>query len=122
MFVENLSTLKIHKLTQEQYDRELAEGNIDEYSLYLTPEKDVQTRHIPKTIYLAIDNWVELTQEISVDEVTTDNTIIISSAPSCIEAYKNAEVYCFSQADKSLTFKCSSVPTEELAVNVLILN
>lgn len=37
MITENLSTLKIHKLTQAQYDRELAAGNIDENALYLTP-------------------------------------------------------------------------------------
>lgn len=39
MVTENLSTLKIHKLTQTQYDRELENGNIDENALYLTPEE-----------------------------------------------------------------------------------
>lgn len=39
MITENLSTLKIHKLTQEQYDRELAAGRIDENALYLTPDE-----------------------------------------------------------------------------------
>lgn len=38
MIIENVSTLKIHKLTQEQYDRELAAGNLDENALYLTPD------------------------------------------------------------------------------------
>ena len=37
MITENLSTLKIHNLTQEQYERELAAGRIDENALYLTP-------------------------------------------------------------------------------------
>lgn len=41
MNTENLSTLKIHKLTQEQYDRELAAGRIDANALYLTPADDV---------------------------------------------------------------------------------
>ena len=41
MITENLSTLKIHKLTQAQYDRELAAGNIDESALYLTPEEEI---------------------------------------------------------------------------------
>jgi hypothetical protein len=40
MITENLSTLKIHKLTQEQYDRELASGRLDENALYLTPDED----------------------------------------------------------------------------------
>ena len=41
MITENLSTLKIHKLTQEQYDREFAAGLIDENALYLTPEEEI---------------------------------------------------------------------------------
>ena len=39
MITESLSTLKIHKLTQAQYDRELAAGNIDPNALYLTPDE-----------------------------------------------------------------------------------
>ena len=38
MITENLSTLKIHKLTQAQYDRELAAGRIDPNAIYLTPD------------------------------------------------------------------------------------
>ena len=38
MITENLSTLKIHKLTQEQYERELKEGRIDPNAIYLTPD------------------------------------------------------------------------------------
>lgn len=41
MITENLSTLKIHKLTQAQYDRELAAGRIDESALYLTPDEEI---------------------------------------------------------------------------------
>lgn len=40
MITENLSTLKIHRLTQAQYDREFEAGNIDPNALYLTPEKE----------------------------------------------------------------------------------
>ena len=39
MNTENLSTLKIHKLSKDQYDRELAAGNIDPNALYLTPDE-----------------------------------------------------------------------------------
>lgn len=38
MITENLSTLKINHLTQEQYEREKNAGRIDENALYLTPE------------------------------------------------------------------------------------
>ena len=36
MTTENLSTLKINKLTQAQYERELEAGNIKDNELYLT--------------------------------------------------------------------------------------
>ena len=41
MITENLSTLKIHKLSREQYERELAAGRIDETALYLTPDEEL---------------------------------------------------------------------------------
>lgn len=38
LITENVSTLKMHKLTEEQYNRELENGNIEENAIYLTPE------------------------------------------------------------------------------------
>lgn len=40
MITKNLSTLKIHNLTQTQYERELAAKNVDEDALYLTPDDE----------------------------------------------------------------------------------
>lgn len=41
MYTENLPILRIHKLSQEQFDRELATGNTEASSLYLTPDESV---------------------------------------------------------------------------------
>lgn len=41
MITENVSTLKIHKLTKAQYERELTTGTIDQNALYLTPEEEL---------------------------------------------------------------------------------
>lgn len=41
MNTENLSTLKIHRLTQAQYDRELEAGRIDPSAIYLTPDEEI---------------------------------------------------------------------------------
>ena len=38
MITENLSTLKINRLTQEQYDAALTNGSINANELYLTPD------------------------------------------------------------------------------------
>lgn len=43
MKTENLSTLKIHKLSKEQYEREFAAGRIDKNALYLTPEEEIDS-------------------------------------------------------------------------------
>jgi hypothetical protein len=40
LIAENLSTLKIHKLTQAQYDKAKEAGNIDKNALYLTPDEE----------------------------------------------------------------------------------
>jgi hypothetical protein len=60
MITENLSTLKIHKLTQEQYDRELAAGRIDENALYLTPDEEIDL-----SAYATVDDLNEKTAEIN---------------------------------------------------------
>jgi hypothetical protein len=39
LITESLSTLKIHKLTQAQYERERDAGRLDENALYLTPDE-----------------------------------------------------------------------------------
>lgn len=36
---EVLQTLKIHKLTQEEYEQKIANGTVDENALYLTPDE-----------------------------------------------------------------------------------
>ena len=40
-FTEILSTLKIHKLTQEQYDEAVENGFLEDDALYLTPDEDI---------------------------------------------------------------------------------
>lgn len=52
MITENLSTLKIHKLTQEQYDREFAAGRIDESALYLTPDEEIDLSEYATVSYV----------------------------------------------------------------------
>ena len=50
MTTENVSILKINKLSQAQYNRELDAGNIDENALYLTPYKEIDLS-IYDTVY-----------------------------------------------------------------------
>lgn len=47
MITENVSTLKINKLTQTQYERELAAGNIKSNEIYLTPSSSFEDGFSP---------------------------------------------------------------------------
>ena len=53
MLTENLSTLKIHKLTKAQYDRESAAGRLDENALYLTPDENLDLAEYATKEYVA---------------------------------------------------------------------
>lgn len=62
MITENLSILKIHKLSQTQYERELAAGNIDPNALYLTQDEGSEAiSDIPNVV--RYDAQQELTLE-----------------------------------------------------------
>lgn len=45
MTIENLPILKFNKLTQAQYDKAVADGNIDETAFYLTPDTIAEHMH-----------------------------------------------------------------------------
>jgi hypothetical protein len=47
---KNLPLLKIHKLSNAQYERELIAGRIDENALYLTPEESSLTEEKDPTV------------------------------------------------------------------------
>ena len=79
MITENLSTLKIHKLTQDQYDRELASGRIDPNALYLTPDEEIDlSGYATKDQLDAVDT--------SITELTNDNDAVHNELRAAIAA------------------------------------
>ena len=61
------------------------------------------------------------TQTVSVAGVTATANIIITAAPDSYMAYAEAGVRCTAQGAGTLTFACETVPTADVAANVLIL-
>ena len=61
------------------------------------------------------------TQTVSVAGVTATVNLIITAAPDSYMAYAEAGVRCTAQGAGTLTFACETVPTEDVAANVLIL-
>ena len=61
------------------------------------------------------------TQTVSVAGVTATANCIITAAPDSYMAYSEAGVRCTAQGAGTLTFACETVPTEDVAANVLLL-
>ena len=61
------------------------------------------------------------TQTVSVSGVTATVNLIITAAPDSYMAYANAVVRCTAQGAGTLTFACETVPTANVAANVLIV-
>ena len=61
------------------------------------------------------------TQTVSVTGVTATANCIITAAPDSYMAYAEAGVRCTAQGAGTLTFACETVPTADVAANVLIL-
>jgi hypothetical protein len=118
MITENLSGLKIHKLTQEQYDRERAAGRLDENAIYLTPEEefnlseyallsDVEGIYETKTdAAIAAQNADRLFAKLmpSGTELisTTENPLDLNS----VEYLKVGNYYCTSDATVKTMVNC----------------
>ena len=61
------------------------------------------------------------TQTVSVSGVTATANCIITAAPDSYMAYAKAGVRCTAQGAGTLTFACETVPTANVAANVLIV-
>ena len=61
------------------------------------------------------------TQTVSVSGVTATVNLIITAAPDSYMAYAKAGIRCTAQGSGTLTFSCETVPTADVAANVLII-
>lgn len=76
----------------------------------------------PKQITLAAASWSGKTQNVTLAGVTTTNSIVVSPVPSQQDAYSEAAILCTAQAANRLTFTCEDVPSDNIVVNVLIVD
>ena len=74
MITENLSTLKINKLTQAQYERELEAGRLDPNALYLTPDEEIDLSEYAKKT--EVETMID---ELDDDFATTNEVAAINT-------------------------------------------
>ena len=73
-------------------------------------------------ITLTSAGWTNNEQTVTATWVTASNSVIISPAPTYINDYTDAKIYCSAQGTDSLTFTCDSTPASDIEVNVLVLS
>lgn len=73
------------------------------------------------TPVLAVADWSLNTQTITVTGVTATNTVFVAPAPASAADYATAGILCTAQATDSLTFTCTTVPTNTITLSVVIL-
>lgn len=76
-----------------------------------------------RTVTLTTSAWASNTQTVTVSGVLADETAqLIQPMPAVAsqQAYMAAGIYCSGQAANSLTFTCSTVPTQDITVYVTV--
>lgn len=74
------------------------------------------------SVTLTTNGWSSNTQTVTATWVTSSNTVIVSPDPNSMSDYTSSGVSCSAQWTDSLTFTCSSTPSNAITVNVAILN
>lgn len=73
------------------------------------------------TVTLAAADWSSNTQTVTVTGMTATGVVLVSPDPTDQAAYTSAGILCTAQAADSLTFTCSTTPTADIDVNVVML-
>lgn len=74
------------------------------------------------TATLTASGWSDGYQTVAVTGVTADNSVFVSVPESSYEVYTDAEIRCVEQSAGKLKFKCESAPSDDIAVDILIIN
>lgn len=75
--------------------------------------------YITEPVNIPSSAWNGTTATVSSAAATASNDVIVSPAPSSIAAWAAAGVYCSAQGNNTLTFSCSTAPTDALTANVM---
>lgn len=97
-----------------------ANGNFEIMSADGTVPTDRLTK-VNTTATLAVADWSSNTQTVTVSGVKADSVVFVSPAPASASDYASAGILCTAQAADSLTFTCTTTPTNAITVNVVCM-
>jgi len=97
-----------------------ANGNFE----IMSADGTVPTARLTKvniTVTLAVADWSSNTQTITVSGIKADSVVFVSPAPASASDYASAGILCTAQAANSLTFSCTTTPSNAITVNVVCM-
>ena len=75
-----------------------------------------------ETITIASNDWSNNACTKSVASLTDNSTVFVTYAPGSAADYLAANIYLSAQGSDTLTFSCTTTPSANVKVNVLIIN
>lgn len=72
------------------------------------------------TVNLTVSGWASGAQAVNVSGVTANNLVIVAPNPGSYVAYGESGVRCVAQEAGKLIFACDNIPSENLAVNIVM--
>lgn len=90
-------------------------------AVWATPSASVST--VSGTLLSGSTAWGSGTdtQTLTVQGVTSSNTVIVSPTPLSSTDYADAGIICTAQSTNQLTFTCVTVPTNNIELSIVIL-
>ena len=73
------------------------------------------------TLVGGANNWSQNEQTVNATGVTEHNTVMVAPSPACTSDYTSAGILCTTQGNGTLTFTCTTVPSNSIIVNVVII-
>lgn len=64
--------------------------------------------------------WSGTAATVNASSVTSSNDVIVAPAPASATAWASAGIYCSAQGAGTLTFMCSTAPSEAVTANVMV--
>ena len=114
-------TLNSETATKLEKDVNIGSASFNGSSSITLKEMGAAPAPIKTTVTLPVNGWVDGIQVITVQGVTSDNTVLVGPAPSSAKDYTFAGVLCTAQSTNSLTMECEITPQYPIDVNIVII-
>ena len=115
MITENLSTLKIHKMSQNQHDREREAGRLDPTAIYLVPDNDVDVSSAISTHNTSTNAHADI--RLLIEGLTTRLNALANSDDTTLD--QMSEIVAYIKSNKTLI---EEVTTNKVNVSDIINN